>query len=715
MKKTRRTAKDILVVASFLVVILSTSFIFISQMNRMIESTTTNTVSEIANHDLISIENFLERNWNELDGVFKRLVTYHCDTIPEVQERMILERSTGGFHTLYLVSEDGTVYMDQYAVYPSGQMDMQSYLGNGRDKIACRYDYRTAEEEWEEMILYAIPLGRYEVEGVRFTHLVGISPINQIQKHMSIYSFFKNGESRGYTSVINPNGDYIVNVERTASNNRRDNLYDRLDRGTRDVHWTNEAIRESMTQKESFQISYTDRDGVPKYLFFTPVEGVTWYLVTVVDQSVFTELYRAFVFSSISMVVIAIFVSLGMLLLLMRFRRSALRANAEAKARSDFLSNMSHEIRTPLNGITGLLHLMEVHLPDGNEGQMRTWIQKANGTAQYLLSLVSDILDMSKLQAGKLTLYREPFLLDAVLDSIESMQRDNAKAHGVELILEKDIPVPCIMGDRTRITQVLMNIVGNAVKFTPEGGSIRLSAYQVAEEHGRVKTTITCADTGIGMSQEFLRNIWDSFSQEHNGASNGMRGTGLGMSISKGIMDAMGGEISVYSELGKGSTFTVSFRSDAAELRVPMGSAATEPESAAPEDPLKLLVAEDNELNSEILLDILRDAGYEAVLAENGKLAAELFERSAVGEFDAILMDMQMPVMDGCQAARAIRALDRPDAGKITIFACTANSFQEDRERAMASGMNDFLTKPVDIHELLAKLAEQQRKKTERK
>lgn len=715
MKKGQEPVRLILIIILFVILIFGSSTIFITQMNGMTYNTTLNTVNEIATHDRISIENFLERNWNELSGVFGRLITYDCDTVLAVQERMSLERSTGSFHTLYLVAEDGTVYNDRYAVYTSDQMDIQSYLVGGRKKIACRYDYLMTTKEEKEMLLYAIALDDFEVEGIKFTYLAGISPINEIQEHLAIYSFFEDGVSRGYTSVLNPNGDYIVNMERTVSINQRKNFYDLLDRGERDVEWTDEAIRASMGRKESFLFIFTNENNVQKFLLFIPIEGVTWYLMASVEQSVFTDLSRTFIFASVSMVIIAIVVSMCMFLLLMQSHKSAMSANADAKARSEFLSNMSHEIRTPLNGITGLLHLMAVHLDDGNREQMLGWLKKANSTAQYLLSLIGDILDMSKLQAGKLVLHMEPFLLESMLDSIEYMQRGNVSSHGVEFILEKDIAVPCIVSDETRLKQVLMNIVGNAAKFTPSGGTIRLSAHQKIEGENRVTTVLICADTGIGMTPEFQKQIWNSFTQEHNKVSNGMRGTGLGMSISKGIIDAMGGEISVVSELGKGSTFTVTFSSEIGECCTPESTNTAVAESVSPsgvsEISRKLLVAEDNELNAEILIEILHDAGYETVLAEDGSKAVEIFAQSEVGEFGAILMDMQMPVMDGCQATMAIRGMARPDAKEITIFACTANSFQDDRDRAMASGMSDFLTKPIDIEKLIAKLETLQEKR----
>lgn len=555
MKSLRKNLQWLILGFLCLVLILVFSAFFIYQMNTMIYSTMLNSILELASHDMVSIENFLERNWLDLTGIHQRLIIYQCDSILSVQDRMNLERSSSNFQQLYLVAEDGTIYNSQYAVYPPDQMDIRSFLDTNEDHIVRHYDYLVSTGEQKEMLLYAITLDNFEIEGIRFTHMIGLTPINQIQSRMAIHSFFKNGVSRGYTSVVNLNGDYIVNIDRTVSVNQRKNIFSLLDEGKMDSPWTNEVIAEKMGADESFQFSYRDQTGVENFLYFTPINSAPWFLISSVEQSVFTDLSQRFIFSSISMVLITLILVSTLFVIIVRTRKRTLSAISDARAKSSFLSNMSHEIRTPLNGIIGLLHLIKSHLADGNQKQLSVWVQKADETSRYLLSLINDILDVSKLQSSKLTLNLAPFLLSPMLDSIETMQQEAAINHGVKLILEKDILVPCVIGDQMRIEQVLMNIVGNAVKFTPAGGTILLSAGQAMEPDGRVSTTITCTDTGIGMSQEYLKSIWDSFSQEHNAASNGTKGTGLGMFISKGIIDAMGGEISVSSELGKGSVF----------------------------------------------------------------------------------------------------------------------------------------------------------------
>ena len=259
-----------------------------------------------------------------------------------------------------------------------------------------------------------------------------------------------------------------------------------------------------------------------------------------------------------------------------------------------------------------------------------------------------------------------------------------------------------------------MNIVGNAAKFTPEGGTITLSVSQEGAEDDQVTTIYRCTDTGVGMSKEFCEKIFDAFSQERNKNSNSVKGTGLGMAICKLLTQAMGGDITVESELNKGSTFTVTLPSTKAKIEPEYRNQATEEtiaeaqaltESMHSEKPIKVLVAEDNELNAEILTEILTEEGFEVVHAKNGQLAVDIFQESAENEFDVILMDMQMPVMDGCTASAAIRKLARADAKSVIIFACTANTFKEDRERAIESGMDDFLPKPIDVKHMMDKLS----------
>ncbi len=410
------------------------------------------------------------------------------------------------------------------------------------------------------------------------------------------------------------------------------------------------------------------------------------------------------IFAAAAVIIIA------MTILLLRQKMRALRARMEAQAKGQFLSTMSHEIRTPLNGLIGLNYLMGQKLDDRE--QLEVYLRQSTATAKYLLSLVNDILDMSRIQENRMVLSKHPVDLGLIISSACDLVRGDMDEKTITFNVTTDLDAPCVLGDEIRIQQVLMNLLDNARKFTSRGGDVTLRVTQSEGRGGDVVTSMEVSDTGRGMSEEFQKRVFYSFTQELDTVSKGNQGTGLGLAISKSLATAMGGELTFVSRKGVGSTFTFTFPGrpvslpEAPEDQSPAPAPAPEAE-AEPENlpaPRRVLVAEDNELNREIMVELLLDEGYEAVTAVNGAEAVEEFRASRPGSLPVILMDLLMPEMDGFAAARAIRALPRPDAGEVHIIACTANSFEEDRERAYEAGMNDFIPKPVDIDLLLEKL-----------
>lgn len=410
----------------------------------------------------------------------------------------------------------------------------------------------------------------------------------------------------------------------------------------------------------------------------------------------FLHRYRhAVAIFAVSAVVI---MTLGALLIWTALRSMEVRADARAKSR--FLSTMSHEIRTPLNGLMGLNYLMGQKLDDPK--RLTEYLSQSTATAGYLLTLVDDILDMSSLSERSLELKPAPLDLALLTESCGLSVKEAMDAKKIDFTVDAHISVPYVVGDGVRLRQIILNLLDNAKKFTPEGGKVTMTARQTTE-NGRVVTTFSVTDTGRGMSEEFQKELFTPFSRELlDTVSKGNQGTGLGLAISHGLARAMGGRLSVESKLGEGSTFTFVF--------------PAEPAREPPTDPLagsgrenkartRVLVAEDNELNGEIMLELLADEGFDADLAHDGREALNMFSASPIGTYGLILMDLLMPQMDGCQASRAIRELDRPDARTVRIVACTANNFPEDRQRAHDSGMNDFIPKPVDVPTLLTILA----------
>ena len=372
-------------------------------------------------------------------------------------------------------------------------------------------------------------------------------------------------------------------------------------------------------------------------------------------------------------------------------------AESVSQSKTEFLSSMSHEIRTPMNGIIGMLTLAHGQLR-GHSAE--NYIIKAEQLSKYLLSVINDILDMSRIEAGKIELESKPFELAALAEKLRNMFQKNVEAKGVAFYVEmKDVDVKYIVGDELRISQILVNFLSNAQKFT-EKGEIRVTFRQLQKENGKVSLMFRVHDTGKGMDAKFISRIFKPFEQESQDITKQYGGSGLGMSITDRLVHLMGGEIVIDSMLGKGSDFSVYLTLPIAEV----SEIETEQEDETGTDftfnGCHILMAEDNEINAEIAVSILENEGAKVDVAVNGKDAVEKYAASAPGTSNFILMDIQMPVMNGRDAAKQIRSMDRKDAGEIPIFALSADAFVEDQRLSAMSGMNGHFTKPIDFEEM---------------
>ena len=380
---------------------------------------------------------------------------------------------------------------------------------------------------------------------------------------------------------------------------------------------------------------------------------------------------------------------------------AAKKAEAANEAKTEFLQRMSHDIRTPINGICGMVNMAD-HYADDMEKQ-KEYRTKVREASNLLLELVNDVLDMSKLESGEIVLEEIPFNLSSIYREVFVVIEQVAAEQNLQIVWEKkEITHRDLIGSPRYVKRVMMNILSNAMKYNRENGHIYISCIEIPS--GQPETTtmeFVCRDTGIGMAEEFQKHIFEPFAQEHAGSRTKFSGTGLGMPISKKLIEKMGGTITFESAEGIGTTFVIRV-----PFKIDLDVDIREEQADVSEKSIKglhILLAEDNELNMEIAEFVLQNEGAEVSKAWNGEETVELFRKSESGEFDAILMDIMMPVMNGYEATKMIRSLDREDAKVIPIIAMTANAFTEDRLRAKEAGMNEHIAKPFDV-KLLVKI-----------
>ena len=380
---------------------------------------------------------------------------------------------------------------------------------------------------------------------------------------------------------------------------------------------------------------------------------------------------------------------------------AAKKAEAANEAKTEFLQRMSHDIRTPINGICGMVNMAD-HYADDMEKQTEYRI-KVKEASNLLLELVNDVLDMSKMESDEIVLEEIPFNLSSISREVFVVIEQMAAEENIQIVWEKkEIIHRDFIGSSEYVKRVMMNILSNAVKYNRENGQIYISCREISSEQPEMTIMeFVCRDTGIGMTDEFQKHIFEPFAQEHTGSRTKFTGTGLGMPITKKLVEKMGGTVTFESEKGVGTTFVIRV-----PFKIDLDADKREEQTDASEKSIKglhILLAEDNELNMEITEFVLQNEGADLTKAWDGQEAVELFRNSEPGEFAVILMDIMMPVMDGYEAAKMIRFLDREDAKEIPIIAMTANAFTEDRIKAKAAGMDEHVAKPVDV-ELLIKV-----------
>jgi len=386
------------------------------------------------------------------------------------------------------------------------------------------------------------------------------------------------------------------------------------------------------------------------------------------------------------------------------------RASAEeaSQAKTAFLSNMSHDIRTPMNAIIGYTHLAQRE--GTSDEEIQRYLEKIDGSSKHLLALINDVLEMSRIESGKMELDPTESDICQLVDEVRDMFATQMQEKGIVYTVDaRGVRNRHVMLDSNRMNRVLLNLVSNAYKFTPEGGAIDVTLAQTSDAiDGRASYELRVRDTGIGMTPEFAEHVFEAFERERSATVSGIQGTGLGMAITKNIVEAMGGDIRVITELGEGTEFVIDVALDVCdEGQTDVVDAGAEvAEQTVDFTGKKLLLVEDNEINREIAMLILEEAGFVIDTAENGQIAVDKVSASQPGDYDMVLMDVQMPVMDGYEATRCIRALDDPQLSSIPIVAASANAFAEDIQNAREAGMDGHVAKPLDVDNVMRVLAD---------
>ncbi len=704
---------SMLAVVVLLVLVLSTGW-FMDSSQKATEASVHN-VSEFY------LEEISSQTGHQLQGGIQHQLQNLQTAIRAIQEADLTDQaalkdyisSTATYYEFdffAIADKNGVLYTSDSTLHDSSQFDFLSDIDFSDPEISIDQSLGP-----QNMILIAVPIFDLQLQGTPLSDgIVGIRA-DSISNRLS----FENDDNQIFSNVILDDGSYIVKTPHYHLD-ENDNLFDALDSQAKfQEGYSVHQMRENMLDGKSGILSYYLK-GVLHYTYYAPTEENGWYLTTTIHYDTIStniESVRAAITrNSMIQLLLVLAVVLGVMFVYLgqRRRNEALhfekrKAEENSRAKSLFLSNMSHDIRTPMNAIIGFTNLAIQCEKDPDPKRMHEYLLKIRSASSHLLSLINDVLDMSRIESGKMQLEIVPCCLPEILSDLETIVQGQIQEKKQTLSIEaldlKDAYVCC---DKLRLNQVLINLLGNAIKFTPEGGSIFVQIRQMSRaQNGYASYELRVRDNGIGMTPEFAKKVFEPFEREQTSTVNGIQGTGLGMAITKNLMDLMGGSIRVETEYQKGTEFIIDVDFKIPENMDPAADSLQPKEEGAEMDftGKHILLAEDNELNREIASEILQQYGFTLETAENGAAAVERLKNAAPGEFDLVLMDVQMPVMDGYTATRQIRALDDSPYKAIPIIAMTANAFEEDKREALACGMNGHIAKPFEVGELLQVLS----------
>lgn len=672
--------------------------LYIHHLSRSVSTITLSALNEIAHHDLYNINGTLSHTWDHLNTISQRVAESHPQSFLELADELYAQRESSPLQGIGLVDEDGLLHTATQHTLQVKNAPYIERLKNGETKTVLLYNGDMFPDLHETALLYAVKIQPFKVEDATMKVAIAVQGISHIASKLKIDSF--GGE--GFSTVIDSQGNFIVNLPGLGGISDTNNFFDWFKRGTFPEPFSTKELMAKIKNGQSVTFTYTNADDVKKLVSSMPIPDTDWSLFVNIPATILKKQSNSFIYMALTMLVANMLLLLGLLIFFYRARLVAANKQAKIKAKEEFLARVRHEIRTPLNGIIGLHYLMQKNLDDST--QMEDYLRKSTHSVKYLQTVINDLLDLSQLTQNKLLLEKEPFSLENILSVLESLTRLQAEEKHISFTQDIQLPYPVILGDEMRLEQALLNLLNNAVKFTSRGGTVTLRVSQKLNNPGEVTTVFEVEDTGCGMTQELQQRVLASFKNVNPAAT--QASTQLGLAVTSLLLKNMRGTLSIQSQVGKGTLVTVSLTAQRPAENNQAGTPNLIKRKFRTDKKLNILVVEDNELNAEVLIEVLGLEGHRASWAANGKQAVDLFGASEPDEFDLILMDLQMPVMDGYEATRQIRAMERPDAKTISIWACTANTFQEDQKSAQASGMNGFISKPIDVKLLLKKLEE---------
>ncbi len=815
-------------------------------------------IKELSEHDIQLISNSINSRLDILDTIssdITKKIAKGEENIPDLLHsacEMINEADK-----LALLSKDGSMLTNSYL--REIRQDIANLCIEKEDRFVCRFDNikDILPDQRREYILYCVKIKTINFEDHTYDYLCCFIKPGILDGELKKDSY----QGKGFSSVIDYDGNYILNINSNHSFLERDNVFDEL-KSVDDYSSINEFkenLNKSIATNVRVKAKINSDLEEEYYMVITPMENVDWLFVSMVPSSVFNEQTRGLM-NIFGILLFIVGCALGFIIIValrQARQQTELKNKAETdklnekltekqieleealdlaqsanRAKTTFLNNMSHDIRTPMNAIIGFTGLASTHID--NKEQVKDYLYKISQSSEHLLSLINDVLDMSRIESGRVSIEEKDEDLSMILHTLRNIVQADIKNKQLDFYIDCDVSDQFIVCDKLRLNQVLLNILSNSIKYTQTGGLVSLCVKQKnTKENGYVQYEFRIKDSGVGMDDEFLKTIFDPFTRAKSSTVSGVQGTGLGMAITKNIIDMMGGTINIVSEVGKGTEMTVlldfklsskqntpmkingleglrglvvdddisacknvakmlreiGMRSEwcasgkeavirteeskevgdlfkvyiidwlmpdmngietARRIRKIVGDEApiivlTAYDWSDIEDEAKLagvtsfvskpifptdlrdvlskccgttndnldeldddidfsgkkiLLVEDNEMNREIAVEILKEFNFIVDTAEDGTIALEKMKEAKPGQYDLILMDVQMPIMNGYEATKQIRALSDPEIANIPIFAMTANAFEEDKQEALKAGMNEHLAKPIEIDKL---------------